>query len=106
MSRVVSELTNSVIFRAHILVGRWTNSMSLKIIPESIPVRPGGSVSYENVVWMGDPEASWSLISVKERPGSLCLYDEVILDVVVGLNGIFNEDCVSLNLVCNVFLQS
>jgi len=60
----------------------------------------------EDVVWMSDPEASWGLISIQKTPGSLSLNDQIVFDVVVSLNGIFNEDGVTFNFISNVVFKS
>ena len=62
-------------------------------------------VSNENVVRMGDPEASWCLICVKKTPGPLGLDDQIVLDVIVGLNSILNEYSVALHFISNILLQ-
>jgi hypothetical protein len=61
-------------------------------------------VANEVVVWMSDPEAGWSLISVQQTPRSLCLDDAVVSDIVPGLNGIFDEDRVALDFIGNVLI--
>ena len=79
--------------------------MSLKIIPEAISIRSSGMVSNENIVWVSYPEACRSLISVEQAPRSLGLDDQVILDVVVGLNSILNKHSVALDFVSNVIFK-
>jgi len=106
MSGIISELSNSIIFWANVLVSRRAHSMSLKIIPEAISIRTSGVVSNKNVVWMGDPEAGWCLICVKKTPRSLGLDNKVVLNVIIGLNGILDEYSVALDFVSNIFLKS
>lgn len=60
----------------------------------------------EVVVWMGNPEAAWCLICVQKTPGSLGLHNQVLGDVVLGLNSVFNENGVALNFVSNVAFES
>lgn len=106
VSSVVDVLTDFVILWADIVVGRRAHSMSLKIIPESISVRSSSVVSNEYVIWMSDPEACGSLICVQKTPRSNGLDDQIFFNVVVSLNGIFNEDSVALDLVSNVVFES
>lgn len=79
--------------------------MSLKIIPEAISIGTSGMVSNENVVRMGDPEASWCLICVQKTPGPLGLDDQIVLDVIVGLNSILNEYSVAFHFISNILLK-
>ena len=58
------------------------------------------------VVWMSEPDTGWSLISVKKRPGSNCLHNQVVINVVLCLNSILNEDSVSLSIISNVIFNS
>jgi len=59
----------------------------------------------EDVVRMSDPETSWGLISVEQRPTSLGLHNQVAFDQVVGFGGIFNENGVTHRVVRNVVLN-
>jgi hypothetical protein len=59
----------------------------------------------EDVVGMSDPETSWSLISVKQRPRPLGLHNQVAFDQVVGFGSIFNENGVTHGVVRNIVLN-
>jgi len=53
------------------------------------------------VVWVGDPVASWSLVSVEETPRPLDHHDQVALDQVVNFNTIFHEDSMPHDVEAN-----
>jgi len=74
----------------------------LQIEPETVLGRSCAVVSAEDVVGVGDPEAGWRLVSVKEAVGGAHVDHEVVLDAVVGLNGVLKEDSVAHCLVGNV----
>ena len=63
-------------------------------------------ITNELVVWVGDPETSWSLIGVQETHRSLGHHDQIVGDVVLSLSGILNEDGVSLNIESNIVHES
>ena len=79
--------------------------MSLKIVPKAVSIRACSMVSYENVVRMGDPEASRGLISVQKTPRSDGLDDKVVNKIIVRLHGIFNEESVAFYFVCDIFFK-
>jgi len=49
----------------------------------------------EYVVWIRDPEGSWSLISVQKTPGSFCEYSKISVKQAICLDSILDEECVS-----------
>ena len=59
-----------------------------------------------DVVWVGDPDAGWGLIGVQETPGASDVNDEIVLDQVLGLSGIFDEDGVAHSVVGDVVLDA
>jgi hypothetical protein len=106
VTMVVSEFTNFFILGANVSVSMRTNGMNLEIIPIGISVRSTDSVLNEGVVRGSDPETSWGLISVQSRPRSLDLDDTVSNQLILLLNGILNEDVVTLDRVTNVVHNS
>ena len=60
----------------------------------------------ENVVWVCDPEASRSLISVEETHRSHGFHDQVSIHEVVGLNCVLNKYCVTFDLERNILNKS
>jgi hypothetical protein len=65
---IVSEFADLLIFWAYAIICRWSNSMFLKIVPVSISIRTGSVIIDEIIVWVCDPEACGSLVSVKQTP--------------------------------------
>ena len=63
-------------------------------------------VASDDVVWVSDPDGSWSLISVEERPGATDIEDQVVLNEILALNSIFNEDCVAHSVIGDVVLDA
>ena len=102
VSRIVSKLTNSFVLWANICIRMWSNGMFLKIIPVAVAIRATTMVVDEVVVWIGDPEASWGLISVEQAVGSTSIDDQIVLDQVLGLNSILDEDGVTHGLISNI----
>jgi hypothetical protein len=80
--------------------------MDLQVIPETIAVRATDSVLDKVIVWLSDPEGRRSLVSVKARPAAFHHHDQVAVQVVLFLNGILNEDVVTLDIVDNVVCHS
>jgi hypothetical protein len=56
-------------------------------------------VSNEMVVWMSYPESSRSLISVENTPRSFDGDDQVVFEIVVCLNCVFNKDVMTFSFV-------
>jgi len=63
-------------------------------------------VSSEVVVWVCDPETGWSLISIEQAHGSLGHHDQVVVNLVVPFNSIFNENVMSHDIVHHVLFNS
>ena len=80
--------------------------MSLKIIPEAVSIRASSMVSNKYIVGMGDPEASRCLVSVQQTPRPLSLDDQIVFDVIVSFNSIFNEYGVTFHFIGHVVLKS
>jgi len=106
VSNIVSEFTELLVLRADIGIEGWSNGSDLEIIPVGVSVRATGVVSSDDVVWVGDPDGGRGLIGVKERPGATDIEDQVILNEVLALNGIFNEDSVTHSVIGNVVLDT
>jgi hypothetical protein len=53
--------------------------MGLEIVPVAVSVRTCGVVLNEDVVWVGDPEASWSLMVLRR------LHDLMVLMIKLPL---------------------
>jgi len=65
MSMIVLENSYLFIFWANTSVSRWSNGVRLEIIPKAISIRSGSMVSYEVIIWIGDPNTAWGLIGVE-----------------------------------------
>jgi len=63
-------------------------------------------ISSEDIVWVGDPEACWGLIRVQQTPRFLGQDGKIVLKVILGLSGIFNEESMALNVERNVLSYS
>jgi hypothetical protein len=72
---VIAEFTDSFIFGTHVGIGIRTDCVNLQIVPESVAIRSSDSILNKVVVWVGDPETSWSLVSVETGPAALDLHD-------------------------------
>lgn len=68
VSMIISELSYFLVFWAYARIGRWSNSMLLKIVPISVSVGTGCAVIDEVIVWIGDPETGWGLVGVEQTP--------------------------------------
>ena len=99
MRHIVSEFSQWGVFRANVRIKRRTSWVWLCVEPESIVVSAGCMISSKDVVWVSDPETGRRLIRVEETPGLLGIDCKVVLQVVVGLNGIFNEESVTLDVI-------
>jgi len=60
----------------------------------------------EVIVWIGDPEAGWSLVGVEQTPGSLCHDDEISGDIIVSFNTILDENIVAHSIENNILSYS
>jgi len=79
--------------------------MDLEVIPVAVSIRASCVVASEVVVRIGDPETSWSLISVEQTPGSHRLHDKVVMNLVVSLDSVLDENVVALDSVNDVLLK-
>jgi hypothetical protein len=68
MSNITYEFSKFGINWANVRVERWTDSSFLQVIPITISIGSGSVVVSNDVVRMGNPHATWSLISVKKTP--------------------------------------
>jgi hypothetical protein len=66
--------------------------MYLKIEPKTIAVRASRTIVYNCVIWVGDPETSWSLIAIQNTPRPVRFNDKVSVDNILGFNSIFKEN--------------
>jgi hypothetical protein len=102
MSTIILELSQLRLNRTNIQAETRSHCVILKVDPETISIRPSGVIASENIVRMSDPETSRRLISVEERPTTLCLNNQVILDQILSLSSVFNKDSVAHGIVGNV----
>jgi len=68
VSMIVPEDTDLFVFRADTCVSRRSDGVLLEIIPIAISIRSGSMVTNEVIVWIGDPNTGWGLISVEKTP--------------------------------------
>lgn len=76
--------------------------MAWHVEPEAVVIAASAMISDENIVWIRNPVASRSSISVKERERRLSVDYEVILDAILCLYAILNEDSVALCVVVDI----
>jgi hypothetical protein len=60
----------------------------------------------EGIVRLGDPEPCWSLISVQTTPTSLDFHHEILIKIILLLDGVFNENVVTFDFISNVVHDS
>ena len=80
--------------------------MLLEIIPVAVSVRTGSMIVDKIVIWISNPDASWSLIGVEETPRPLGHHDQVSGDIVVSFNAVFDEYVVTHGIEDNVIRDS
>jgi len=95
VSMIIFKHTYSLVLRTNISVSRGSDSMNLEIIPKTVSVRASSMIANEVVVRVSDPEAGWSLISIKETPGSLSFHNKVSFYMIPPFDSIFNENGVT-----------
>lgn len=78
----------------------------MQIEPETVSIGTSSMIIIEVVVRVSDPEAGWSLIRVEQAHTSLSVYDEIVRNVVLCLDGILYENSMALDVVSNIILQS
>lgn len=105
VSMVVLEFTYALVLWTHIGVCMGTDCVCLQIIPVAVSVRASTVVLQEVIVWVCDPEACWSLIRVQKGPRSLGLHYQILVDIVLFLNCIFNENRVTLYIEAHILSQ-
>ena len=66
MHDVVAELAELGVLRADIGVKGGSNGRILQIEPGAVPLRASAVIAAEDVVWVSNPEAGGSLVSVEE----------------------------------------
>lgn len=102
---IVSELSHAFILWAHISAGMWSDCMDLQIIPIAITVGTTATILDKVVIRVSDPEASWCLIRIEQRPTSLSHDDAVMVYIVLLFNSILNENDVTFDVVSNIVDQ-
>ena len=102
VSHVTSELSKLLIDGASGGGHRGSGWVIDKIIPETVVLTTGAMISNEDVVWVGEPEAGGSGVSVQEGEGRLSVDDKVVLNSILCLDTILDEDGVALAVVVNV----
>ena len=63
-------------------------------------------VANKDIIWISDPEASRGLIGVEQTPRTANVNYQVVLDIVLGLYGVFDENCVAHSMVGYVILNA
>jgi len=106
VSMIVFKFSNSLIFRADVIVGRGTHCVDLQIVPVAVSIRACCMVASKVIVGIGDPETGWGLICVQKTPRTLGHYNKVVVDLVVAFNSILNEHVVAHDVVDNVLEDS
>lgn len=99
---VITELADSLVLGTNVGVCMRTDGVSLQVIPVGVPIGTTDTILNEGIVRRSDPETSRRLISVETTPAPLDLNDAVAVQVVLLLNGIFDEDVVALDFVSNI----
>ena len=66
MHDIVAELAELGVLRADIGVKGGSGGRILKIEPGTVPLRASAVIAAEDVVWVSNPEAGRSLVSVEE----------------------------------------
>jgi len=105
VSDVTLEQAKFSSFRTHAGVEARAHGGLLQVKPEAVTVRASCSVIFELVIGVGNPETSWSLISIKKTPTALGLDDEIILNQILGLCSILDEDRMAHSVVRYVVLD-
>ena len=102
MGVIVAEFADFGVFRAHVHIKRGSNGRHLQIVPIGVPLGACAMVASNDVIWVSDPDACWALVSVEKTVRFTSVNDQVVLDQIIGLNGIFNEHGVAHRLVVHV----
>ena len=63
-------------------------------------------VTYEDVIWMCNPETSRSGVSIEETVRSSCQSNKIVSDVVIGRSCVLYENCMSHRVVAHIILYS
>lgn len=106
VSYVVGELSKFGEFRAYVWIIRGACRVFLGIKPVAIVVRSSSMIASEDVVWVGDPEASRGLIGVEQAPGLPSVDREVAFQIVISLHCILNEESVTHRVVSDIMHDS
>ena len=78
----------------------------MEVEPEAVPGAASRVVAHEDVVWVSDPEAGRSGVSVEQAEGWLGVHDQIVLNAVLGLDGVLDEYGVAHAVVVDVVLDS
>lgn len=105
MSDITAEFAKFRSFRTHSRIEARAHGGLLQVKPVAITVRASCSVVAELVIGVGNPETSWSLISIKKTPTALGLNDQVVLNQILGLCSILDEDAMAHSVVRYVVLD-
>jgi len=63
-------------------------------------------VANKDIIWISDPEASRGLIGVEQTPRAANVKYQVVFDIVLGLDGVFDENCVAHSTVGYIVLNA
>ena len=76
--------------------------MVKQIVPEAVVRATSAYITSQIIVWVGNPEARRSHVSVQERVTRLSLDDKITLNAVLGLDTVLEEDGMTFRVVVYV----
>ena len=106
VSHIVPEFSEFIAYWADVRGSRWPNRVLLQIKPEAVSWASSSMVSNPDIVWICHPESSRSGVSVQDTVRCSHSDYEIICDIVVSLDTIFDEDVVALAVMVDVSLNA
>jgi len=106
VSHIVVELPKLLIDRTQLIIEGRATGVSQQVVPEPIRVTPSSPIVPQNIIWVSDPEGSWSKVGVQQGPGLYYLQNQVVIQDVPLLPAIFEEEGMSHHIVGNVIEDS
>jgi len=62
-------------------------------------------IAYKVIIWISNPEACWSLISVEQTPRPFSFHDKIIFNHISLFDSVFDKDCVTLSVEGEIVYQ-
>jgi hypothetical protein len=103
---IVGELTELGVLWADVLIEARSDGCLLEVVPVRVTIGASSMVASDDIIRVCNPDTGRCLVCVEKTPRAADVYNQIILDQILGLSRILNENSVAHSVVRHIILHA